>query len=206
LQNQAASAEIDQQLDVTTELLDWVDSAIIDVNASEVAEVEIIHSLGERVLITRISADQTDFDLAGLPQDREIKSSWAVNSLGSALSLLDMESVQAGGDISWDEAVRVRLLMFSGVEIIADLLESDGLYLLRLEASHPASEVLDTQASDSNHTVEQQDIEQRAADDVAARVSTINQRVEGWVYSIGEQKYQIMASKPEDLLKPLETP
>ena len=206
LQNQAASAEIDRQLEVTTELLNWVDSAIIDVNASEVAEVEIIHPQGERVLVTRISADQTDFDLAGLPKDREIKSSWAVNSLGSALSLLEMESVQAAGDVSWDEAVRMRLLMFSGVEIIADLLESDGLYLLRLGASHPGSEVIDKQASNSGLSVEQQDIEKRAANDVAARVTAINQRVDGWIYTINEQKYQSMASRPEDLLKPLETP
>ncbi|NOR19902.1 MAG: DUF4340 domain-containing protein [Xanthomonadales bacterium] len=206
LQNQAASAEIDRKLDVPTELLDWVDSTIIDVNASEVAEVEIIHPQGERVLVMRISADQTDFDLAGLPANREIKSSWAVNSLGSVLSLLEMESVQPEGDFSWDDAVRMRLLMFSGVELIADLVESDDQYLLRLKASHPAAGVVNKQPPESNLSDEQQEIEQRAAADIAARVAAINQKVDGWVYAISKRKYDSMISKPEDLLKPLDTP
>lgn len=206
VQNQAASAEIDRRLDVATQLLSWVDSAIIDVNASEVAEVEIIHPQGERVLVMRISADQTDFDLARLPAGREIRSSWAVNSLGSVLTFLDMESVRPAGDSNWDDAVRMRLLMFSGVEIMVDLIEADDLYLLRLKAGHPAAEVINEQPSDSDVSDEQQAIEKRATEDIAARVASINQKVNGWVYAISERKYQSMASKPEDLLKPLETP
>lgn len=205
LQNRAASAEIDRRLDVSRQLLDWVDVTIIDVNAAEVAEVEIIHPGGGRVLVMRISADQTDFDLAGLAADREIKSSWAVNALGSALSLLDMESVRTAGGFEWDDAVRMRLLMFSGVEIIADLIESEGLYLLRLTASHPAADVVNRQASENSVSGEQQAIEKRAAEDIAARVTRINQRVDGWVYAISKRKYETMVSKPEDLLKPQES-
>jgi len=206
LQDQAASAQIDRTLAVTTELLDWVDSAIIDINASEVAEVEIIHPQGERILVTRISADQTDFDLVDLPAEREIKSSWAVNSLGSVLSLLDMESVKAAGTYNWDEAVKMRLLMFSGVEIIADLVVSEDHHLLRLRADHPAADVVDKQASPNDVSDEQRDINERAEKDVAARVASINQKTEAWVYVINEQKYDAMASLPEDLLKPLDTP
>ena len=206
LQDQAASAEIDRKLDVSRELLGWVDSAIIDINASEVAEVEIIHPQGERIMVMRISADQIDFDLVGLPADREIKSSWAVNSLGSVFSMLDMESVRADDDFNWEEAVRMRLLMFSGVEIIADLIESEDLYLLRLQATHPAADVLNKPAFSNVASAEQQDINKRAEKDIAARVANINQKAAGWVYAISKQKYDAMAAKPKDLLKPLETP
>jgi hypothetical protein len=206
LQNQAASAEIDRRLDVSTELLDWVDSAIIDVNPSEVAEVEIIHPTGERILVMRFSADQTDFDLAGLAEGREIKSSWAVNSLGSVLTLLDMESVRSAGEYNWDEAVRMRLLMFSGVEIMAELIESEELYLLHLKASHPAADVVSKSPSETSVSDQQKDIEKRAAEDISARVTAINQKVDGWVYGISKRKFESMVSKPEDLLKPLETP
>ncbi len=98
----------------------------------------------------RISADQTDFDLAGLPPGREIKSSWAVNSLGSVFSLLNMETVQADGrQLIWTGAVKLRLLMFSGVEILADLVEQEDEYLLRLHASHPAASVVRDDSGDS---------------------------------------------------------
>lgn len=206
LQDQPASVEIDRKLDVATQLRDWADSSIIDINQSEVAEVEIIHPEGERLLVTKVSADQTDFDLVGMPQGREIKSSWSVNSLGSVLSMLDMESVQRAEEIDRGEAVKLRLLMFSGVEILAELLQIDETYLLSLQASHPASRVLDSQEVSDAVSAEQQDIDQRAAEDVAKRVERINQKVDGWVYGISKQKYDAMSSRLEDVLKPAESP
>jgi len=195
LQNAAASALLDRKLDVSTELLDWADKRIIDINASEVAEVEIVHADGERVLITRISADQTDFDLAGLPPGREVQSSWSVNSFASSLSLLDMESVRPQKDVDWQAAVRMRLLTFSGLEIMAEMVESDGQYLLHLDADHPAALTVDY----SND-----EISQRAAEDVANRVDEINQRVNGWAYGIAKYKFEGMVKTQADILKPLE--
>jgi len=202
LQDVAGSVLVDREFEITGQTLDWADTGIIDVNSSEVAEVEIIHPTSERILVMRISADQTDFDLAGPPSDREIKSSWAVNSLGSVFSLLYMEAVQPEGDIDWTDAVKMRLLMFSGVEILADLVEQDDEYLLRLQASHPGSSVAQ---DDSGDSAAQQEIEKQAAADVAKEVEKINQKVKGWAYGISKQKFEAMVEKPEDLLKPLET-
>jgi len=195
LQDSAASALLDRTLDVSTEQLDWADKRIIDIKASEVAEVEIIHPEGERVFVTRISADQTDFDLVGLPQGRETQSSWAVNSFASSLSLLDLESVSSVDNVDWKAAVRMRLLMFSGLEIMADMVEADGQYLLRLNASHPAA-----QAVNYNND----DIAQQAAEDVANRVDEINQRVSGWAYGIARYKFEAMVKTREDILKPVD--
>ena len=206
LQNATASALVDREIDVSTERLDWADSGIVDINASEVAEVEIIHPQGERVLVTRISADQTDFDFVGLPQGREIKSSGAVNSLGSVFSMLDMETAQPAGSVDWSAAVKMRLLMFSGVEIMAEMVEAGDEYLLRLNAGHPAAYVVKSPAEENGDSAEQQDIEKRALDDAAKTVENINQRVDGWVYGIAKYKYDALVKKPEDLLKPLESP
>lgn len=225
LQNSAASNLIDQTLDVPFTLLGWVDRRIIDINAAEVAQVEVIHPDQERVLIMRISADQKDFDLADKPADREVRGTWAVNSLASTLSLLDMEGVQPAAGKDWSGSVKMRVLLFSGVEIIADLLAADDVekdeaekdeagnveagndeaandeagnarkYLLRLKASNPKT---DFAASEKD-----QDEVSRAEDAVKKRVADINQRVNGWVYSISKQKFDAMVKKPEDLLKPL---
>ena len=202
LQDVAGSVLVDREFEVPGQTLDWADTGIIDVNSSEVAEVEVIHPTAERILVMRISADQTDFDLAGPPSDREIKSSWAVNSLGSVFSLLNMETVQPEGDIDWTDAVKMRLLMFSGVEIMADLVEQGDEYLLRLQASHPGASVVQDESGD---WVAQQEIEKQAAEDVAKAVGKINQKVKGWAYGISKQKFEAMVKKPEDLLKPLET-
>ncbi len=231
LQGSAGSALVDRQFEVPVQTLDWADSRIIDINSSEVAEVEIIHPTKERVLVTRISADQTDFDLVGLPQGREIKSSWAVNSLGSVFTLLNMQSVRPASSVDWTNAVKLRLLTFSGVEILADLVENGDEYLLRLHASHPAASVvrqaesgpiagLETEKQEQaevpagdeekqlvedtdNKTAE--DVEKQAAADVKKQVEDINKKVAGWAYGIDKQKYQNMVKKPEDLLKPLKS-
>jgi hypothetical protein len=203
LENTPGSALVDQEFEVDRRALDWADSIIIDVNSSEVAEVEVIHPKSERLLVMRISADQTDFDLAGLPPGRELKSSWAVNSLGSVLSMLNMLSVQPADSVDWNGAVKLRLLTFSGVEILADLVQQGDEYLLRLHASHPDASVVGEDKGDSggeNETAE------RAAADVAKQVEDINQKVAGWAYGISKSKFDAMVKKPEDLLKPLASP
>ena len=202
VQDSAGSLLVDKAFDVPREVIDWADSRIIDINSSEVAEVEILHPTSERILVMRISADQTDFDLADLPSDREIKSSWAVNSLGSVFTLLDMQRVMPAADVDWTDAVNLRLLMFSGVEILADMVQQGDEYLLRLKASHPAAAVV---PGDNDDGSEQQELDEKAAIDVANRVEEINLKVSGWAYVIPKQKFDAMTKKPEDLLKPLES-
>jgi len=203
LQDTPVSALVDREFAVPRQLIDWSDISIIDINSSEVAEIEIIHPSSERVLAMRISADQTDFNLAGPLALREIKSSWAVNSLGSVFTMLNMETVRPASSIDWTDAVKMRVLSFSGMEILADLVQLEDEYLLRLHASHPAASVVQ---DDNEGSAGQQEIEKRAQDDVAEMVDAINLKVDGWAYGISKQKFEAMVKKPEDLLKPLETP
>jgi hypothetical protein len=216
LQDSAASALVDREFEVPVTALDWADSSIIDINSSEVAEVEVIHRKSARVLVTKISADQTDFELANMPPDRELKSSWAVNSLGSAFSLLNMQSVRPDSGLDWTRAVKLRMLTFSGVEILADLVENGDEYLMRLHATHPAVNVVARknteaatgsadQAPDTQLQQAARDVEKQAADEVNRQVDEINGKVTGWAYGISQAKYQAMVKKPEDLLKPLTT-
>ena len=222
LQDSMASALVDQEFDVPKETLQWADTKIVDINSSQVAEVEIIHPGSERVLATKVSADQTDFDLVGLPPDREVKSSWAINSLGSVLSLLNMQSVRPQDSVDWTKAVKLRLITFSGVEVLADLVQAGDEYLIRLHAAQPAASVVrrdeespgvEQEMQNPDGDAEQQlggdkdeksaaDATEQAAEDVAAQVEDINDKVDGWAYGITKAKYENMTRKMEDLLKP----
>lgn len=203
LEAQKASALVDQQFDIPTTAVDWLDSRIIDINASEVAEVEVLHPDKQRVLITRISADQTDFDLVGLPGNREVKSSWAVNSLASVLSMLDLQSVRADEGVDWTAAVNMRLLLFYGMEIMVDIMQVGDEYLLRLHAAYPGAKVLQKGPDESTEAEQQRAAEVQMVNDVAARVEDINLKTAGWVYGISKRKYDDMVKKIEDLLKPV---
>lgn len=205
LQDSAASALLDRTLDVPHQQLDWADKRIIDISASEVAEVEIIQPDAGRVFVTKISADQIDFDLVGLPPDREIRSSWAVNSLGSVLTLLELKSVRPVDSVDWQDAVRMRVLMFSGLEIMAEMVAADGAYLLRLSAGHPGAAIVRSSVSPADAARPDENIAQQAIAEMADRVTDINQRVSGWAYGITKYKFEAMVKTREDILKPIES-
>jgi hypothetical protein len=139
-----------------------------------------------------------------------------VNSLGSVLSLLNMQSVRPATEVDWSNAVKLRMLTFSGLEILAELVENGDAYLVRLHASHPATKVVgnketgaggapgaEDQSADSPQQQAAANVEKQAAEDVSRRVEEINSKVAGWAYGISSSKYEAMVKKQEDLLKPL---
>ena len=65
--------------------------------------------------------------------------------------------------------------------------------------------MLKSQAEDNDVSVEQQELEKQAADEVEKAVESINQKVGGWAYAISKQKYDAMVVMPQDLLKPEES-
>jgi hypothetical protein len=84
-------------------------------------------------------------------------------------------------------------------------MKMNGEHLFRVQASHPAANVVNDQVEDNRGSPEQQEIDKRAADDVTRIVKDINQKTADWVYVIPKHKYDSMVKKPEDLLKPLES-
>ncbi len=178
----AGSVLADFEADVPTDPAGWTDTKVIDLMAGEVAEVSLRHPDGETVTARKVSADETDFSLAELPDGRETKSAWAVNSLGSALSTLDMESVRPADGLDWADAIELRAVRFDGLEVTAWLLrgadENDGDWL-RLEAAAPFAEA---------------DGEENPA--VTEAAAEINARVAGWAYRIPGYKADAMDKRP----------
>jgi hypothetical protein len=167
----------------------WVNDLVVDISQDEVAEVEIIHPDGERVKVFRLSADDSDFTLEGLPEGREKQSSWALNSLGSLLASLRLESVQAIDDLDWGQATRLRLLTFDGLVVSVATVSVDETHWVSVEASV-------FQAGDN--------ADQAASDDETAaveRAANLNARTAGWAYAIPAYKHEAMLKRMEDLLK-----
>ncbi len=165
----------------------WADATVIDLMAGEVAEVRLTRPGGGTLTAVKISADETDFSLAELPEGRETRSAWAVNALGNALSTLEFESVAPVDSIEWDSAIEARAVRFDGLEVTAQLRrsEADGDWL-RVQAAAPFVEA----AGDDNL-------------EVVAAADAINARVAGWAYRIPGHKATAMDKQLEDLLKPL---
>ena len=117
----AGSALIDRELDLPASASDWLEKDIVDISDSEVVEVEIVHADGERIVARKASADDEDFVLEDVPEGREIRSAWTVNSLANSLSVLTLEGVAEEGDIDWSEATRFGLVTADGLRVDVDL-------------------------------------------------------------------------------------
>jgi len=203
--DRAGSVLADFEADVPTDAAGWADTAVVDLVAGEVAQVKLERPGGETLTARKISADETDFTLAELPEGREPKSAWAINSLGSALSTLAFEDVQAEDALAWDEAIAFQAVRFDGLEVTGELLRlgEEGDWL-RLRARAPEGAQGDTAAEEQDGTVEEDgaDAPGDAMAEVADAAREINERVVGWAYRIPAFKAEAMDKRLEDLLKP----
>jgi len=186
--DRAQSVLADRSLDATAEPIEWADTAVLDIGSALVAELEILHPDGERVSISKVSADDGDFTLAGVPEEREAASTWTVNSLANVFSLLRMDGVAPDDGSPAPDPVRIRALTFDGLEVNAEAFERDGEYWIRVgaDAPEPATE------------------EGASEPGVGGEPSTadaINRRTAGWLYRVPELKFRAMTRRMEDLLK-----
>jgi hypothetical protein len=180
--------------DVPTRAVQWADSTIIDLPAPDVAEVTITHADGETLKVSKLSADETDFELHAKPDAAQPPSSWTVNALGTLFASLNMEAVQPQDQLDWSDAMELKTVTFSGLQVSAQLLRLDGQSWIRLSSSAPfGSHTEVTGAADS-------EIARQANAEIAQQVEEINERTKGWAYRVPEYKASAMDKRMADLL------
>ncbi len=190
----AQSVLIDRGIDVSAEPLSWADDGIVDIGSALVAEIEISHPDGDMIRVRKVSADDTDFKLENLPEERKILSSWSINSLANTFSLLRMDAVKPDIGEPSGEIVFISLLMFSGIEVTAEAFEREGRGWIRLKASAPS--LPDATGADEQAV--------QLARALVEEAESINGKVNGWVYRLPVSKFEAMTKRFEQLLEPLD--
>jgi hypothetical protein len=180
LQDEASSVLIDRQFEMPLDAVSWLNRDIIDIADSSVVEVVITHADGEQITIRKVSAEDTDFELLGMPEGRELQSNWTVNSIGGGLQGLSLDAVSPESDVDWTGSTTLRMLTADGLQIDAELLAVEELRWIRLEASASTEEI---------------------DDELDSRIEEINQRVSGWAYQIALYNFDAMNKRMSDLLK-----
>jgi hypothetical protein len=196
------SALIDREFDIPENAEGWLEQNIVDIADAEVVQVDITHGDGERLQVRKAAADDEDFQLQSMPEGREIRSAWALNSLAGGLSALSLEAVSPAADLDWSAAVRYALVTADGLRIDAQLLRpvaageegaAGGGHWIRLEAG------LYQTALESGVTAPED------PSDTNSSAEEINRRVSGWAYRIPEYKYDTMTKRMEDVLKTVDS-
>jgi hypothetical protein len=216
LEGSAASALIDRQLDVPTDVTGWLDKTVVDISDSEVVAFDIQQADGERIAAGKVSADDENFELEGIPEGREIRSAWTVNSVANGLATLTLEAVSPDSDIDWTGAAHFGLVTADGLRIDADLVAigatgetEPAAGAAADDAPEPAGDYWIRLQAGLYQTAVESGVEASGGEEdsgTRSRAEAINQRVAGWAYRIPKYKFDTMNKRMEDLLKAPDAP
>lgn len=199
----AQSYLIDRNPDVPRTAAQWVDASIIDVRGERVREVVITHADGEVVRLSKSGPELANFEVADVPNGRELSYPGVANVVGNALRELKLEDVEPAGATPSEEPTVVDYRTFDGLVVRVTGIERGDESWIALEASVDAAEATPPPpAAPAGDGAAASVTPAAAAADPNAEAARINAKVAGWRYKIASFQYDQMTRRMADLLKP----
>ena len=159
---------------------DWLNTAVINIEASRIQSVNIQHS--DKTTLAIAKKDKTDkhFSVHNLPNNVELVSESAADSIANVLQNMTSNDVLARGKfkITDDAITHVEFMTFDELVIMAKLAKKDDKQFIWFDSK--------TSSDDEN---------------VKAESQKLNETFALWVYEIPEFKAKEMAKKIDDLIK-----
>ena len=205
---------VDRELQLPPSPVEWAQRDIVDFASSNVREVEILHPDGDRVLVSKASAEAADFALLNVPEGREARGGWANNQLGGLFTRLRADDIRlddlAGETPAEDvpDPVRIRVQTFDGLELIGELYalgpEGETEDWLRLRAAQPGAPPADGPGETAGETAGDSAVDEDATDATPRdTLEAIQARTSGWLFRVPAFKADTMRQRREDLLEPV---
>ena len=178
--SEAQSYMINRDPELGDSAADWFDTALIDIQSDRVRSVTVSHPDGERVTVSKTTAEQGNFDVADVPDGRELLYPSVANVMASVLQNLSLEDVERA-EAQPAPTIVTEYLTFDGLTITAESLERDDGAWIQLSAA-AATEI-------------------SAGGDPALEAEELNQRLAGWRFRIPTYKFEQLTRRMDDLLK-----
>jgi hypothetical protein len=163
-------------LEVDADPRHWLETALIDIPAERVREIEERPAAGTGFTASRQKKEDAHFTVAPLPKGRELSAPGAADSLAAALSGLTLEDVAKAVPAD-PQAAHALFRTFDGLEV-----EAVG----HKDATH-AFVALSARSS---------------APGTADEARQLNARFSGWEFEIADYKYAAIFAPVTELLKP----
>ena len=198
---EAQSFLIDRNPDVPRAAGQWVESQIVDIRSDRVREVTITHPDGETLRIAKTAPELANFEVAGVPNGRELSYPGVANVSGNALRELNLEDVEPADASPAGEATQVELKTFDGLVVKILGVERDNESWITIEASADSAQAPATPPPAAQPAADGAAPATPAAADPSAEAARINARVGGWRYKIAGFQYDQLTRRMADLLK-----
>lgn len=162
---------IDQQLQVPTRELDWLDRRVTDIPYTDIQRIELRHADGEVLTLKRADAKQYNFAVEQLATTQKLAFEGAANSVATLFSSLQFADAAPLDQVDFKQpsVLRFSLSGFGGQKLVGALYSQGEQYWLALGAREGFKD-----------------------DEVNARP--------GWAYRIEHDQAQRLMKKLRDLL------
>lgn len=94
----------------------WLVPEIVDIDASRIESVVIRHADGEEIRIRKGTADDVNYDVENIPDDRELRYPSVANGIAGVLADLTLQDVSSG-DRTGEDASVAEFRTFDGLEL-----------------------------------------------------------------------------------------
>jgi len=170
-------------LDLDSDIAQWLDRRIVDINEKRTKEAVLQQPDGTKLTIAR-DKPEDKFAVKDFPANHKLKSDTGMVEPATALQAFDLTDVKAASDAGFpkDGLNAATYTTFDGLSIKVELAKVGESDWIRLSA---------TGGSD---------------DKIKAEADTLNQRWSPWVYGIAPYKAGALRTKMDDLLEPPPAP
>jgi hypothetical protein len=103
-----------------------------------VRAAQVVTADGERLFVSKASKDATNFDVANVPEGRELRYEGVANSYGSALTNLTLDDVVPAGEVAFDDppTAVTTFWTFDHLRVDVTLQERDEKLYAKIETSY----------------------------------------------------------------------
>lgn len=211
----ATSWVANKRLRVERDPAKWLVKDLLDINAARVASIRVEHADGEVFEATRGAAG---FDVANLPDGATLESPTAANELAEVFDDLKFEDVTPLADFDAGDAPKTVTTYSTtdGLKLTATTVATDGKYYMmamtepftvnpdRFDEAQSDEEDAAAPAGESaaGGSTDPSPEEKVAAmfDAMTSQSTDLNERLEGWVFTIPLFKYELLNRRVADYL------
>jgi hypothetical protein len=187
-------------LERNDDLKQWMQRDIVSLESDRVRQVTVTPAGGKPFTLSKAKPGDSDYTLADVPPEDQVKSPYELNSVASAIGLLLLDDVLPAADLKPD-AKLLRTLeyrSFDGLVIALSLYEQDGKQWAKIKAEYDAQGAVAPAPADK--------VKLMSADEVKKEVETINARGKDWAFGLAQGDLATLEKNFADLIGPKEKP
>ncbi len=181
----------DRVLEIPTRTIEWLQRSVMDIPASELAEVTLRHPSGETLVLRPADDDGEEWVLLDVPEDREARPMWELAPVANALANVQLTDVRSHERVP-EDAVRGLFVTRDGLNFLASTWTEDDAHWVHFTVNAEVTAAAGDEGLDES------------AASLAADAAAVDARLSAWDYRIDERKYQTLTRDLESLLQPVE--